>query len=344
MRAAIFDTVGRPLRIGDVPEPRPGADEVVLRVSACGICGSDLHITEDPAPFGIGAGFVLGHEFAGEIVETGTDVGDLAVGDRVAVVPMRGCGRCAACRRGDPGRCPEMTLIGGGYAEHVAVAARQCVRLPDGVDTADGALAEPLAVALHCIVRSGMKPGDRVAILGAGPIGLLVAFWARRMGAAAVVVADLHDHQCDRALALGATAFAISDGRLAERLADACGGAPDIVFECVGKRGLIAAAVGAVRLQGTVVGVGLCIGGDEWDPFVALSKEVNLLFSVFFHQGNEFAVALDALAATPFRPQALVTDTIGLGQVPQVFEGLRRRTTQCKVLIRPDLDRGDATT
>lgn len=337
MKAAIFDAVGAPLRIGSVQDPSPAADEVVLRVAACGICGSDLHITEDPVPFGIGSGFVLGHEFAGDIVAMGADVKDLKIGDRVAVVPMRGCGLCEACRRGDPGRCQDMTLIGGGYAEYATVAARQCHVLPEGVDLEDGALAEPLSVALHCIVRSGMKPGDRVAIIGAGPIGLLVAFWARRMGASRVVVADIHEHQRERALALGATGFALSGQKLAANLAELCEGAPDIVFECVGKRGLLAAAVDAVRLQGTVVGVGLCIGGDEWDPFVALSKEVNLLFSVFFHQRNEFSVALDALRGGPFAPQVLVTERIELSPVPQIFESLRRRTTQCKVLIQPNL-------
>ncbi|MFC3321512.1 zinc-dependent alcohol dehydrogenase [Mesorhizobium cantuariense] len=337
MKAAIFDTVGVPLRIGMVPDPTPAPDEVVLRVAACGICGSDLHITEDPVPFGIGAGFVLGHEFAGDIVAVGSKVTGLRIGDRVAVVPMRGCGHCEACGRGDPGRCREMELIGGGYAQYATVAARQCHILPDDVVLEDGALAEPLSVALHCIIRSGMQPGDRVAILGAGPIGLLVAFWARRMGASRVVVADIHGHQRERALALGATGVALSGEKLAENLADLCGGAPDIVFECVGKRGLIGAAVEAVRLQGTVVGVGLCIGGDQWDPFIALMKEVNLLFSVFFHQRNEFGVALDALSGGPFAPQALITDRIDLPPVPQVFESLRRRTTQCKVLIQPDL-------
>lgn len=337
MKAAIFDAVGSPLRIAPVPDPTPAADEVVLRVAACGICGSDLHITEDPVPFGIGSGFVLGHEFAGEVVAKGADVADLDIGARVAVVPMRGCGHCAACRRGDPARCAEMVLIGGGYAEYAIAAARQCRVLPDDVALADGALAEPLSVALHCIVRSGMKPGDRVAILGAGPIGLLVAFWARRLGAARVVVADLHDYQKERATALGATGFALSGDRLAENLADLSDGPPDIVFECVGKRGLLGAAVSAVRLQGTVVGVGLCIGGDTWDPFVALSKEVNLVFSVFFDQRAEFGVALDALRGGPFAPQALITDRIDLSPVPQVFEGLRRRTTQCKVLIEPEL-------
>ncbi|MFT3975196.1 MAG: alcohol dehydrogenase catalytic domain-containing protein [Amaricoccus sp.] len=335
MKAAIFDAVGAPLRIAEVPDPAPAPDEVVLRTAGCGICGSDLHITEDPVPFGIGAGFVLGHEISGEVVATGAAVTDLRPGDRVAVVPMRGCGHCPCCRAGDPARCPEMTLIGGGYAEYVTVAARQCQRLPEGVALVDGALAEPLAVALHCIVRSGMKVGDRVAILGAGPIGLLVGFWARRLGAARVVVADIHDHQRARALALGATGFALSGDGLAANLADACGGAPDIVFECVGKRGLLQAAAEAVRLQGKVVGVGLCIGGDTWDPFIALSKEIDLLFSVFFHQGREFAVALDALIGGV--PQGIVTDRIDLSPVPQIFESLRRRTTQCKVLIQPEL-------
>ncbi len=166
-----------------------------------------------------------------------------------------------------------MTLIGGGYAERVLVAARQCRVLPDDVTTADGALAEPLAVALHAVLRSQMKPGARVAILGAGPIGLLVAFWARRLGANRVAIADLNTHQRERALQLGATGFALSNERLTESLAELCGGAPDIVFECVGRRGLIETAMRAVRLRGTVVGVGLCLGGDEWNPFVALSKK-----------------------------------------------------------------------
>ncbi|MGC4025564.1 MAG: alcohol dehydrogenase catalytic domain-containing protein [Mesorhizobium sp.] len=337
MRVAIFDAVGSPLRVGQAPDPTPGADEVVLRTAACGICGSDLHMTEDPVPFGISGGFVLGHEIAGEVVATGKDVSDLKRGDRVAVVPMRGCGHCARCREGDPARCAELALIGGGYAEYVTVAARQCQVLPEGISVEDAALAEPLSVALHCVVRSGMKPGDRVAILGAGPIGLLVAFWARRLGASRVVMADRNTYQRERALALGATGFAVSDDKVVDSIAEFCGGAPDIVFECVGKRGLLQLATEIVRLQGKVIGIGLCVGGDEWDPFVALSKEIDLIFSVFFHQKNEFGVALDALAGGPFAPQQIITDRVDLSLVPQIFEGLRQRTTQCKVLIQPEL-------
>jgi 2-desacetyl-2-hydroxyethyl bacteriochlorophyllide A dehydrogenase len=335
MKAAFFDAVGRPLRIGGLDIPEPADDEVLLRIGACGICGSDLHMTEDPATFGIGEGFVLGHEFAGDVERCGSEVAGLRPGDRVAVAPMRGCGRCDSCRRGEPAWCPEMRLIGGGYAEFATVAARQCRKLPHDLPTAEGALAEPVAVGLHAVMCSGLKPGDNVLVLGAGPIGLLVAFWARRLGARHVVVADLNRHQEDRAAAVGATGFAVSGPGLAAEFRDQAGSAPDIVFECVGKRGLIDFACRLVRVHGTVVGVGLCVGGDEWDPFAALSKEIRIVFAVFFTMA-EFETALEALGPGQFRPQALVTGRIGFGEVAETFEALKRRTTQCKVLIAAD--------
>lgn len=336
MKAAVFDAVGAPLRVADKPVPQPAAGEVLLRVAGCGICGSDLHISHDPVPFGIAPPFVLGHEFAGEVVALGAGVETLAVGDRVAVAPMRGCGSCASCRKGEPAWCPEMYVIGGGYAEFSIVAAHQCLRVPESLPLAEAALAEPLAVGLHAVARSGIKPGDTVLILGAGPIGLVTAFWARRMGAASVIVAALNRHQEGQAMAVGATGFAISGPELEADVTAMLGGKPDIVFECVGKRGLIDFACRQVRASGKVVVVGLCIGGDDFDPFAALMKEITVIFAVFFTMA-EFAVAIDALGPGQFRPQALITDRIGLSAVPAVFEALRNRTTQCKVLIDPDM-------
>ena len=267
------------------------------------------------------------------ILRCGSDVTDLRPGDRVAVAPMRGCGRCDNCRHGEPAWCPEMRLIGGGYAEFATVAARQCRVLPHDLPTrrrCAGGAGRGRPPRRHAL---GLKPGDQVLVLGAGPIGLLVAFWARQLGAQNVVVADLNRHQEARAAAVGATGFAISGPDLAAEVRDQIGAQPDIVFECVGKRGLIAFACSLVRVHGTVVGVGLCVGGDEWDPFAALSKEIQVVFSAFFTM-SEFERALDALGhAGRFRPQALVTEQIGLQRVPDSFEALRRRTTQCKVLI-----------
>jgi 2-desacetyl-2-hydroxyethyl bacteriochlorophyllide A dehydrogenase len=335
MKAVFFRGVGRPLELGEAGAPEPAEDELLLDIAACGICGSDLHMTEDPATFGIREGMVLGHEFAGEVVRCGSAVTGFRAGDRVAVAPMRGCGRCDSCLRGEPAWCAEMRLIGGGYAEFSTVAARQCRVLPDDLPTAEGALAEPVAVGLHAVMRSGLKPGGRVLVLGAGPIGLLVAFWARRLGARHVVVADINRHQEQRAAAIGATGFALSGPGLGAEVRQQMGAEPDIVFECVGKRGLIDFACSLVRVHGTVVGVGLCVGGDEWDPFAALSKEIQVVFAAFFTM-SEFETALEALGPGRFRPQALVTERIGFAQVPDTFEALRRRTTQCKVLIAAD--------
>jgi (R,R)-butanediol dehydrogenase/meso-butanediol dehydrogenase/diacetyl reductase len=332
MKAAVFQALGEPLIVADVSDPRPKRDEVVLKICRCGICGSDLHMTVEPG-FGAAAGDVLGHEISGEVIEAGSEAG-FKLGDQVSVAPLRGCGHCAACRGGEPARCVSMQLIGGGYAQYAAIAGRQCRKLPIGVSAADGALAEPLAVALHGVQRSGMKPGDRVLVVGAGAIGLAIAFWARRLGAGEVIMADLHQLQEERAMTLGATAFFLSDDGLDRRLQERCPGGPDIVFECVGKPGLIDFCVSLVRPRGTVAVLGLCTSPDHMDSFRAISKEVNILMSVFFDM-REFVRSIDALEKGQYSPQSLISETVGLEATPTMFEALRRRTTQCKVLIDP---------
>lgn len=329
MKAAIFDAMGQPLRVADVAVPKAGRDQVLLKVCRCGICGSDLHMTED-ATFGLQGGSVIGHEFSGEVIEVGSGVAGLKLGDHVTAAPLRGCGTCAACRRGEPAWCEvSFSLIGGGFAQYAALDARQCRKLPWGISAADGALAEPLAVALHGIMRSKMAPGARVLIVGAGAIGLAVAFWARRMEAGRVIVADLHDHQKARALELGAHHFVTSSPDLAAQV-----GTVDIVFECVGKKSLIDHCIGLVRPRGQVVVLGLCTGTDELDSFRAISKEVDITMSVFFTM-PEFEMAIEALDAGQYAPQHLISDTVALTALPPAFEALRHRTTQCKVLVDP---------
>lgn len=333
MKAAIFDAMGQPLRVGTVETPEATAGQVLLKVCRCGICGSDLHMTEDPT-FGLQGGEVIGHEFSGEVIDVGAGVTGLKVGDQVSAAPLRGCGRCASCLRGEPAWCVNFSLIGGGYAEFAAVDSFQCRKLPWGISAVDGALAEPLGVALHGIMRARMQPGANVVVVGAGAIGLAVAFWARRMGAAKVVVVDMHDHQRERAMDLGATEFLISGPDLEARMTEACGAAPEIVFECVGKPGLIDHCIGLVAPRGRVVVLGLCTGPDHMDSFRAISKEVEIVMSVFFTM-PEFELAIRALDAGTYAPQHLISDTVSLAAMPDAFEALRNRTTQCKVLIDP---------
>lgn len=333
MKAALFDQLGAPLKIMEAEDPKPKTDYLLLKVCRCGICGSDLHMTEDPV-FGVAPGDILGHEFSGEVIEVGSKAGAFKVGDQVTVAPNRGCGHCSNCLKGEPAWCDIMTLIGGGYAQYTAVAGRQCRKLPWGIRTVDGALAEPLSVALHGLKRAAMGPGDRVLIVGAGAIGLAVAFWARRLGAGAVAVTDIHRHQEERAMDLGASAFVTADPDQAANVDAALGGPPDIVFECVGKPGLIDHCIGLVRPRGKVVVLGLCTARDHLDSFRAISKEVNVIMSVFFDM-HEFTAAIDALDSGRYAPQNLISETISLNDLPRVFETLRKRTTQCKVLVDP---------
>lgn len=333
MRAAVMQGLHLPLALESLPDPTPGAGEIVVRIGRCGICGSDLHMTEDAA-FGKGAGDVLGHEFAGDVVALGAGAEGLKEGDRVSVIPLASCGRCASCLAGEPAWCAHFTLQGGGYAEYAITRPNQCVRLPSSASHADGAVIEPLAVALHGVELSGMKAGDRVLILGAGPIGLGVAFWARRLGASKVVVQDIVRHQENRALAMGATDFLAEPEDPLGSAKRALGGLADIVFECVGFPGLIAQAVDQVRNRGTVLLLGLCTKPDTFNSFAMLSKEVRLVTSAFFTR-KEYEVALDALSAGAPEPRRLITDTVPLETVPEAFEMLKKRTHQCKVLIAP---------
>lgn len=333
MRAAVMQGLHKPLAIETIADPTPGEGDVVVRVGRCGICGSDLHMTEDPA-YGQGPGSVLGHEFAGEVVALGRGVDGLKTGDLVSVIPLQSCGTCHACQSGEVQWCERFGLQGGGYAEYALTRPNQCVRLPSSSSLADGAIVEPLAVALHGVVLSRMKIGDKVLVLGAGPIGLAIAFWARRFGAGRVVVQDLAEWQRNRALQMGAHDFVVDHGDPVGSAERALRGKADVVFECAGVPGLIAQAVDQVRNDGTITLLGLCTRPDSFNSFAMLSKQVKLVTSAFFTR-QEYEAALDTLDRGAVEPRLLVTETISLEATPDVFESLRKRTHQCKVLINP---------
>jgi len=290
-------------------------------------------MTEDAA-YGCKQGDVLGHEFAGEVVGQGSGVNGFKTGDLVSVIPLMSCGHCEHCRKGEVQWCENFGLQGGGYAEYAVTRPNQCIRLPSDVSLADGAIIEPLAVALHGINLSGLRTGDKVLVLGAGPIGLAVAFWAKRYGASAIAVQDVALHQKDRALEMGADHFVVDPADPIGSAERALGGKADIVFECVGIPGLIEQAVSQVRNRGTILLLGLCTRPDTFNSFAMLSKEVRLVTSAFFTR-QEYEAALDALEAGAKEPRLLVTDTITLDTTPEIFEQLKHRTSQCKVLIAP---------
>lgn len=333
MRAAVFKALGKPLVIETVPDPVPGAGEVLLEIGRCGICGTDLHITEDPV-FGAESGMVLGHEFAGTIVDTGAQVEGLRRGDHVAVLPVRSCGRCGACLAGKPACCAQMQITGGGYGQYATAQQAQCLKLPAGLSLMDGALVEPMAVGLHGTQLAPVEPGARVLIIGAGPIGLAVAFWARRLGATRVAVTAASNRREELALRMGATDFIAPSDDLVASVSRTLGGPPDVVFEAVGKPGLVARSVDLVRPRGTVVVLGLCTVADTFNPFQTMVKEVRIQPAMLYTRA-EFETAADALGQSGTQVQAMVTETVTLTELPGAFEALRHRTTQCKTQVDP---------
>lgn len=335
MRAAVTTGVGQPLEVVDLPDPEPGPGEVAVHVRACGICGSDLHLSDAlDAP-----GLVLGHELAGDIVAVGPGVDAGRIGERVAGFPLVGCGECDACVRGATSRCEQAAQLGlhrqGGFAEYVTLAAVGARPIPDSLDDHAGALVEPLAVAYHALDRTDRAPDAPVLVIGGGPVGAAVALWARTLGAREVVVSDPVGARRDLAIRVGATATVdpTSDDVAAE-FARVCGAPPRAVIECVGVPGMIQHAIDVAGPDATVTVVGVCMSADEIMPLTALFKELTTRF-VLYYRMQDFTATIDALARGDLDPHVLVTGTTDLGGLPDVFESLKHPVDDCKVMVTP---------
>lgn len=337
MKAAIYHEPGKPLTIERVNDPTPGATDIVMKVHSCGICGTDLHMTEDHGPeFTLPKGGTPGHEYAGEVIEVGKDVKRFRVGDRICAQPFAGCGSCASCRAGQPFFCHQKQSFGAGFAEYALVGEQTAVKLHDHLTYDDGALVEPLAVGLHGATLANIARGDNVLVLGAGPIGLATAYFARRLGAGKVVVSATSRRREQYALALGADSFLVpeADQTLMEAAMQELGGMPDVVLECAGVTGCLDQAINAVKPHGTVIYMGFCTAPDPILPATIMFKEITLKGSNCYTIA-EYAKVADILANGSLEPRRMITQNISLDQVPDVFESLRGANNQCKVQVNP---------
>jgi len=345
MKAAVFKAPGTPLAIEDVPDPTPGPNEMVLKVRASGICGTDLHWSEcrDHAEGWrvLAPEAVMGHEFAGEVVEVGRDLrGQWRAGERVCAQPFISCGSCAPCLAGRGYRCSEVATraspaLAGAYAEYARIGAHSTIRLPEAVSFQEGALVEPLAVGLNAVGKARLEPGDTVLIVGAGPVGISVAMWSRFFGARHVVVSDLIAERAERASAFGATG-AIDSSRedVQERLEQLTGGPARVVFDCVGVPGSLQAAIDYAPCDGHVVVVGLCMAADRVFPARAITKELDLTF-VYVYRKRDFEIVVDLLGRERIDVRGLVTDRVGFDRFSQTFEALKKPSDQIKVMLEP---------
>jgi L-iditol 2-dehydrogenase len=324
------------VRLSDEPAPDPGPGEALVRVTAVGICGSDLHWFEDSAigDAGLVRPLVLGHEAAGVV-----DSGRLA-GQRVAIDPSVACGRCDTCARGLPHLCPDVRFLGhsttdGAMREWIAWPESHLVALPDTLDDTTGAMLEPLGVAIHALRLAGLRPGDSVGVFGAGPIGRLLIRLALASGASMVVATDRLAHRVEAARADGATAALVAGGTELDALRDALGGKPlDTAIEIAGDDDAIRTAVQLVKPASRVVIAGISAGDLAALPAAtARRKGLDLRFSRRMNRVYPEAIAL----APRIRPAELVSAMFPLASADAAMARAARRLGH-KIMVRPAHD------
>lgn len=316
----------RDIRFEQVSRPIPGSEEVLVNVRAAGICGSDLHYHAHGrcGNFIPTRPFILGHEFAGDIVAAGDHKNASLVGTRVAVDPSRPCGRCKLCRQGRYNLCPKMVYFGsasvdppsnGCFAEYVVAPAANCAPLPDGFDYTWGALLEPLSVAAHAVQRSGGVSGKSVLITGGGTIGQMILLLASAYGASQVVVSDVKPFARSFAIQQGATATLDPTGADCAALAAAL--APDgfeVVFEAAGVAAALTQAFGLSARGATVVQVGTLPDGTAIPANTLLTRELQYLGSWRFANVFERVIELVVSGRIDVRP--LITSRYPFEKLP----------------------------
>ncbi len=352
MRAAVMR--GMQLVVDEVPDPVPGPGQLLVRTLACGICGSDLHflkhgkeMVELGAEIGGGLGgpslylgkdLIMGHEFSAEVIEVGPDTtAGAKPGDVVVSLPVM------LPANFDMTDLTTIEPIGaysnrynGGYAELMLLSSILATKVPDGMNTGHAALTEPMAVGLHAVNKSNIKPGEAAVVLGAGPVGL-ACISALRLKGIEPIVADFSAKRRELATIMGA--HEVVDPRT-EPAIDAWnrvdGKQPLVIFEAVGVPGMIDQAMRDAPRNGRVLVVGACMEKDSVRPLVGIGKELQINF-VLGYDPFEFQACLQSIASGEVDVTPMITGHVGIDGVPGAFEALGSPDEHCKILVEPGL-------
>jgi len=331
------------LEVTEVEKPAPVGKAAIIRVTSCGICGSDLHYWEAGIGMNGLPGLVMGHEFAGVIEDTGGRQ-DMKSGDRVTAIPINPCGECSACRSGLVQMClngMKRPTIGqnspGAYAEYVSIRPDMVRKLPDTINDLEAAMIEPAAVCLHAVRRAGMKAGDKVLVIGGGTIGLMSAAWARINGASRIFMAEVNETRAVTAEKLQ-DADEVLDGKdpkMGSKIKKATSGGVDIAIDASASESGINSALTALKARGTLVLAGISLMPQPLMTLAMTCKELTVKGS-FGYQIEDFDLATDFIARKMINVGKYISRTIGLTEVQQAFEILHSGTSgEVKIIIRP---------
>lgn len=327
MKVAVMNGVGK---MGFVEReiPQPADNEVLVKLEYVGICGSDMHYYETGriGNYVVEPPFVLGHEPGGVVVEVGKNVTHLKVGDRVALEPGKTCGHCEYCREGKYNLCPDVVFfatppVDGVFQEYVAHEAALCFKLPENVDTLEGALIEPLAVGFHAANQGGAHAGQTAVVFGAGCIGLVSMMALKAEGVSRVYVVDIMQKRLDKAMELGATGVINSMntdvqeeiGRLTE------GKGVDLVIETAGMEVTTRQAIHVTKKGATIVLVGYSKTGEMTLPLsLALDKE--LTFKTVFRYRHIYPMAIEAVASGKVNLKGIVSNIFNFDDIQAAMD------------------------
>lgn len=344
MLTGLITGVGR-FELRDVAEPRVVPGGVVVDIALCGICGSDVIAYRDGQVY---PPTLCGHEWVGTVSAVASDVTGLAEGDRVVCSAPPPCGtRCPACRQGRYRSCANVAgaLLGrdgfspesGGFARRQTVDARRLVRVPDELSMIQAAMVEPATVATHAVRRCGVRAGDRVGVIGAGPIGLFALQGLRAAGTGSIAVIDPDPARRELALELGADVTWEPGSDAKHGVAELTGELGlDISFDCAGVPATIQDAARLARQGGTVMLVGVAAGHATINPATWILKELSVRTSLGFDKSDTAAV-IDLLATRRIRVEPLHSDTVGLDHAGAALDGLATGSGAVKVLVDPNL-------
>ncbi len=343
MTAAVMYAPGD-IRVEAAPKPRPGPGEVLLKVAACGVCGSDI-----PRMLKNG-GYVMpiicGHEFSGFVHELGEGVTGFALGDLVSVPPLIPCYGCDFCVKGEFGLCEDYDYFGsrsnGAYAQYVVSPVGNLLKMPAGIDPRAAAMLDPAAIALHALWKTGLHVGHRVLVIGAGPIGLFAVQWAKLAGAGQIVTVDLSAEKSAMALEAGAT-HAVQSAEEAKELA---GRGFDIVLESAGVPATADLAANLTGPQGHAVFVGIphapvTLSKETFNQFMRIEATLHGSWNSFSapFPGDEWRTAADKLATGELEWEFMITHELPLSELPEMMRKLGERSEfSSKVIFVPHAD------
>ena len=332
------------LIVEDVADPVPGAGEALVKVKACGICGSDLHAlrygeelvatmreTGAPSTFDPTRDYIMGHEFTAEVLELGpqTDGVPVKPGDLVTSLPV------IFSPTGEFDSMAYSNTYNGGYADLMRLSAGLCMKVPNGLDQRRAALTEPMSVGRHAVARADMKPNESAIVLGAGPVGLAVIAELRRSGIETIIASDYSPRRRAVALAMGASAtvdpaqeppidaWTREDGRRTP-----------VVFDAIGVPGTLALACATAPMLSRVCVVGSCMEPDTLRPLIPQTKQLSIIFS-FAYDPFEFGDTLRAIAEGEIDVAPMITGVCGVDGVPAAFDALGRPEEHVKILVEP---------